>query len=322
MTLTLKHYKQYDNKYPTEMINAEIILDSMYPVRDGQRLTTMLLTIPQIIHAELLRHRSFSFAVSSNRAVPFKTVLKNTNFSPVWRSKAQSGMQPGDFVEDQYDLVKLNNEWGYIRNQILSTAQFFDEKNVAKELSNRLLFPFQIINILISGTSFTNFFNLRDHKDAQFEIQVLARRMKEAYEKSTPQYLEKGEWHTPFIKPDEQSRPLHERLAVSVARCARTSYKMPTTNKVSDFDADINLFKRLITPPLHASPLEFVTTPATMYDIYGQEMPKGVGSILYGNTFGWIQLRSFFDKEQYINTTFNNYQEINSLRKLLNNGTI
>lgn len=320
MTLALEQYRQHDYKYSEDIIKAEIILDSMYPVREGQRLTTMLLTIPQIIHAELLRHRMFSFAVSSNRAVPFTTVLKNTDFEPVWREKAKNGMQPGSFVEDKLTMLELHNEWDYIRRQICASAEWLNERNIAKELTNRLLFPFQTINILVSATSFSNFFTLRDHKDAQFEIQILARRMKEVYEKSTPQYLQKGEWHMPFIRPDELNKPLHERIAVSVARCARTSYKMPTTNKMSDFDADINLFKKLITPPLHASPLEFVATPATMFDIYNTNLPNGTSSILYGNTFGWVQLRSFFDKKQYITNTFNNnYQEINDLRILLNN---
>lgn len=314
MTLTIEQYKEKDHLYDTSVINAEIVADSLSPVRNGTRLTTYLLTIPQIIHPELLRHRAFSFAVSSNRAVPVKRVLNNMNFRPVWRYRAKAGMQPGSFVEEGF--TDFGESWEYLRGVTERVVQRLDENGAAKELANRPLTAFQTINILVSSSSFNNFFTLRNHPDAQFEIQVLARRMMEKYENSTPRYLMKGEWHLPFILDNERNNPLHEQMAVSVARCARTSYKMPDRDVVSEFSKDVELFKKLITPPLHASPLEFVATPMTLYDIYETELPPGISSEWYGNTYGWVQLRKFFDKTYYTPSTLN-FTEVENLRKLL-----
>lgn len=54
------------------MIEAKEILCSENP--SGDRLMTMWCRYPKFVHGEHLRHRSFSFSVSSSRAIP---VTKN-----------------------------------------------------------------------------------------------------------------------------------------------------------------------------------------------------------------------------------------------------
>ena len=55
-------------------INAIILADS---ICKGSRITSMVLTVPQIVVKELLRHRMFSFSSSSMRAIPFKKVIQD-----------------------------------------------------------------------------------------------------------------------------------------------------------------------------------------------------------------------------------------------------
>jgi len=145
--------------------------------------------------------------------------------------------------------------------------------------------------------------------------------MQVLYESNTPVNLYEGEWHLPFILSDELEQPLYERLAVSTARAARTSYRLPGTDNYSDFDADLILFKKLLSKPLHASPFEFVATPLPMHSIYGVTFPDGITSELYGNTYGWVQLRSFFAKQKiFPEGVFNKYDEVYSLiKKVWNN---
>ena len=297
MTLELRDYEQYDKYYP--QINAEVIADSFYPVRDGTRLTTILVTIPLIVLGEITRHRIMSFSVASNRAISTKKLLKGADFTPVFRKKNLYGMQPKEFIRpSDFESDELEYLWDRARENAIGYTQQLQEHNVAKELSNRLLHPFQYVKVLISSTNYTNFFNLRNHKDAQFELQVAARKMKDAIDNSIPKYLQKGEWHLPFIRSNEKNNPIHEVLKVSVARCARTSYSIPGNEIDSSYESDLRLFNKLLSSPLHASPFEMVATPATMFDIYNQEFPNTVTSKLFGNYQNWLQLRSFFEPDK------------------------
>jgi thymidylate synthase ThyX len=144
-------------------------------------------------------------------------------------------------------------------------AKAFDEAGYHKQVVNRLLEPFLHITVLVSATEWVNFLELRDHKDAEPHIQMLAREIRKCLgDESTVQMLKPGEWHLPFITEDdriavEDTKGASEALkALSVARCASTSYKT-----VEGFDMTIDraqaIFDKLVTSkPCHASPLEHV----------------------------------------------------------------
>ena len=61
-------------------INAEIIADSVDS--KGNRITTMLLTFPRFILAELNTHRMFSRNSASSRAIPFEKMVKMVEEDP------------------------------------------------------------------------------------------------------------------------------------------------------------------------------------------------------------------------------------------------
>lgn len=137
-------------------------------------------------------------------------------------------------------------------------------KKTTKGLINRLLEPFMWHTIIVTATEWSNFFALRTHNDAQLEIRTIAKMMKAAYDGSTPTLLREGEWHLPFIQPEEREwaveNPLIARRAV-IARCARVSY-LTHDKKELDLEADLKLADRLDSGG-HMSPFEHAATPFT-----------------------------------------------------------
>ena len=153
--------------------------------------------------------------------------------------------------------------------------------NVHKQLVNRLIEPWSWITVCVTGDwgAWSNYFALRCHKDAQPEIQEQAYMAQLAYFRSEPRVLLKGQWHTPYIRPEEYSEIekwveqqntirqkdgfvfplsyLNTLIQISGGRAARTSYL--TQEGTRDFAKDIELFERLRNhTPLHASPFEHV----------------------------------------------------------------
>jgi len=111
---------------------------------------------------------------------------------------------------------------------------------------------------------------------AQPEIARAADLALEAYRASTPTPLGWGDWHTPYIRSDEDFDSDEERMKVSVARCARVSYL--THDGVRDIEEDIAMYDRLMSAePKHWSPTEHVATPSNLPTL--------------GNFDGWAQLR-------------------------------
>jgi hypothetical protein len=167
--------------------------------------------------------------------------------------------------------------------------------NVHKQIANRLLEPFMWHTAICSATEFDNFFKLRTHGDAQFELKRIADLMYDAYhyyddkdeddfswgvgddpDLPPPQNLMSDEWHTPLVYAEDTELiekywksggygssvpdPLLEiKKKVSTARTARVSYL--THDGKRDISKDMDLFSKLSNDPLHASPLEHVARP-------------------------------------------------------------
>ncbi|MFX8692516.1 hypothetical protein ABTM44_18600, partial [Acinetobacter baumannii] len=62
-----------------------------------------------------------------------------------------------------------------------------------KQTANRLLMPWQFMHVVLSSTEMDNFFDLRIHEDAQFEIFAVAYLIEKAMRTSTPKKLKFGE---------------------------------------------------------------------------------------------------------------------------------
>lgn len=248
---------------------AEIVLDSEGWKKDKgymcptSRLTTFLLRYPRIIHAELLTHRVFSKNSASSRAIPIAKMIANVDanpFVPTTIYKNQSGMQGSELMTGQ-ELANAQAEWLKGKDRAVETATSLMLAGVHKQHANRPLEPFSFITIVLTGEDFANFFALRYHKAAQPELQMLAKAMYELYSKSIPQKLwsddVSAEWHIPFIKTEEQGENLVVKLIKSAARCARTSYNKLGNEDISDWEADLNVFNKLVlSKPVHASPFE------------------------------------------------------------------
>ena len=146
------------------MIKVEIVADSINQQND--RLTSMVLTYPRIIHAEMMTHRMFSRNASSSRAVPvdkmIKAVRENT-FCPFEFQKAHKGMQGSEYFigKDKQECVDL---WLESAELALQQAEKMKAKGISKQIINRILEPYQYYTVLITGSKegWDNFFNLRN----------------------------------------------------------------------------------------------------------------------------------------------------------------
>lgn len=297
---------------------ASIVLDSISP--DGIRLTTFQLRYWRPIHSELMTHRVFSRNAGSSRARPSGKIIEQVReqpWGPIRWGKNQAGMQAHEELTEEEGTTARAN-WVRAAVDAANRAEVLSDLGVHKQIVNRLLEPFTYIDVLVSATDYANWFALRDHSDAQPEIQELARLMRHEYEQSVPHEIHLGEWHLPYITDEDwkaaerycqigritRDMPSYkEKLEivrkVSVARCARVSYKA-FDGTASPIEKDIELFDKLLSSqPLHASPAEHQATPDTnqsappgSYWIQEWERPE-----LHGNFRGWIQYRKTLPNE-------------------------
>ena len=297
---------------------ATIVLDSISP--DGVRLTTFQLRYWRPIHSELMTHRVFSRNAGSSRARPSAKIIeqvRNEPWGPIHWGSNQPGMQAGAELTGS-DLIHAQATWTNAAQMAANYAEELLQFGAHKQIVNRLLEPFTYIDVLVTATDYANWFALRDHPDAQPEIQELARLMKYEYEQSIPNKIYLGEWHLPYISEDDwkaaerhcqigritRDMPYYkEKLEVvrkiSVARCARVSYKAFDGN-VAPIEKDLELFEQLlVSQPLHASPAEHQATPDQIR-IY--DRGTNTGDVwdhpdLHGNFRGWIQYRKTLPNE-------------------------
>jgi thymidylate synthase ThyX len=257
------------------MITAKIIADSVYDTR----ITTFELEYPRFIHSELMTHRAFSRNAASSRAIPVAKMLDlimDNPAMPVHWGKNQAGMQADIEVENP-DLAR--SLWMRARDRAALIAREMIELGVHKQVANRLLEPFQHIKVVLTATELENFFNLRAHKDAQPEIQMLAVEMREAMKLSTPRQLNIGEWHLPYVNADMIANfGLEACKKISASCCAQVSYRLLDDS----LDKALDVYQRLVeAKPIHASPFEHQATP---------------DATAKNNFLGWRQLRQDIER--------------------------
>jgi thymidylate synthase ThyX len=236
--------------------SAAVIAHSRSPL--GAEVATLHVKMHRFVLAEFNTHRVFSRNSASSRAIPFpvqlERVLKDPAMPLVWASE-RKGMSGGDEIDR---IEAAESLWMMARDEAVFSAKRLHRYNVHKSIINRLLEPFMWHDVIVTSTEWTNFFDQRCSPLAQPEMRVAAEAMRTALEQSTPRELKMGEWHTPYVKPDDAE--LDVRLKVSTARCARVSYR--THDGTIDIDADLALFDKLVSArPGHWSPLEHVCTP-------------------------------------------------------------
>lgn len=260
---------------------ARILLDSVNEW--GDRLTTMVCTIPRIVLAEFNTHRVFSRNSASSRAIPFSKQVDRVfadPFVPVEFGRNQRGMQAGAEVEDRDVAVSL---WLEARDRAVEIAGHLNDHGVHKQHVNRLLEPFMWHEVIVTSSHWANFFGLRCSPMAQPEIRVAAELMRDAYEDSTPKLLGDRDWHLPFYNDGDERLTIDARIKASVGRCARVSYL--THDGERDVAADIGLHDRLMAAG-HMSPFEHVATPCEFTDAAGNFAPGH-----------WLQYRKVISNE-------------------------
>ncbi len=234
---------------------AEVLLDSVNPA--GQRLTTFVLRFPRFVLPEFNTHRMFSRNASSSRAIPTTKLMQQLREDPVlpveW-GRNQAGMQAHQLLDGEA-AQSAEAAWLAARDAALAHAEQLRATGVHKQIVNRVLEPWMWASVIVSSTTYENFFALRCHADAQPEIKRLADLMRTALQASTPVPRTAGEWHLPFVGPEDAELPLDIRKQVSVARCARVSYLTHVGTR--DIEADKLLHQRLLEAG-HWSPFEHV----------------------------------------------------------------
>lgn len=265
-------------------IEAKVILDSVS--HKGVRLTTFQLKYHRFIHSELMTHRVFSRNASSSRAIPVMKVLRQVWSDPAipihW-GQNQPGMQANAQL-DGWKKTAARTLWKLAGKVACVFAYAMVKVGLHKQVANRILEPWQFIHVVLSATTFDNWFALRDHSDAQPEIRELAQKMRKALNGSHPARLKPGQWHLPYLTFSERAvLSTGTARKVSAARCCRVSY-LKHDGKESDIFEDEKLCDRLTkSKPIHASPFEHVASPLDNSNLRS------------GNFQGWMQYRELVE---------------------------
>lgn len=279
-------------------ISAKILADSV--TQNGARITTMEVVAHRFVLAEVNTHRVFSRNWRSSRAVPVKKLLGEVRTNPAmpvhWGSN-KPGMQAGEELSGE-TLDNIQNYWRRAAYQAAVYAENMMTAGLHKQVANRILEPFLYVPGVITSTEWDSFYALRCNPAAQPEMRVLAEAMREAQEASTPICMEPGDWHLPYITPEDSNaisvlchkvRDYDQYLSlISAARCARVSYKL-FDGTAPDPKKDLELAAQLMASG-HWSPFEHQATPDTR-DL--------TASFFYGSWQHKDEHRNFSDWRQH-----------------------
>lgn len=326
-------------------ITAKVICDSIS--ESGNRITTFEIEYPRFILAELNTHKMLEKNSSSSRAIPIIKMIEQIESNmviPLYWGKAKSGMQ-ADGELDVVDIESCNGTWNNAFSYSSSVTKSLSLIGLHKQTANRLLEPFQMMKTVITGTDWANFFNLRIHPDAQPEFCMLAYKMYQAMQESTPKLLRSGEWHLPFVdctrdfdgriqyvaRVDDEyiELTLEEAQHISASCTAQTSYRksddsLEKADKV--FDMLINAevihsspFGHLATPVEKEKEIEnsdyltigFINKigdPSTWQEGVTHMNKKGV--LCSGNLTGWISYRHLIPNNTCYDFNFEERMEL------------
>jgi hypothetical protein len=304
---------------------AIVLADSVSP--DGVRLTTVELTFPRFILAEVNTHRVLSRNSASSRAIPTEKLIeavKTNPFVPETFNQRVRGMGYGDPLDDE-KAFQARAAWKGAARRAVDAAERLADIGIDKSRVNRLLEPFMWHTAIVSATEWDNLLGLRQPDNdepvpqadfpAQPEFQIVARMLRDAMRASEPVALGYDQWHLPLVSRQElahlcQAKKLDMKDAVgywklvSAGRCARVSYDRHHDG--GDPTEDVARAERLKESG-HLSPFEHVARPFSPREVeavksqraeeiaraaaHGEE-PFGLDRLWYRANFrGWVQMR-------------------------------
>lgn len=276
----------------------------------NERVITFEVEVPRLIWSEVMTHRLFSRNAASSRAIPVTEMIEMARLNPAMPVRFganKAGMQ--DKGEEHNDLVRVNplvtgwsgevtgrDAWVLAATDAVGHAERFNEAGYAKQVCNRLLEPFQYIKAVITFTGKgSNFFGLRDHKDADPTISEMAQAMQEAMLGAKPELLGVGDWHLPYYKSGVFRKGIDKGLEqakrISASCCAQVSYR-----KLDDSEEKAEVvYDRLVnSKPVHASPFEHQATPLKKSSGFRSKYVTHIdrdGNPWSGNFRNWGQYR-------------------------------
>ena len=310
-------------------ITARVIADSISEA--GHRITTFEVEAPRIILAEINTHNAISKNCSSTRAITLSKAIQQVEengFTPLYWGEKKTGMSADREIENN-SLANLS--WHQAKWNAINSVKTLDEQKLHKQITGRLLEPFQMVKQVLTATDFDNFFNLRIHPTAQPEICMLAYKMYSELQESVPFKLKSGEYHLPYVDRwrnedggihysteneygDNIWLGLDSAIKISGSCVAQVSYR----NTDMSLDKAEGIFDRLIQADvLHASVFEHLATPIVenwdktgdTFDVFiNKEKSKNVsrfkdtwekgvthmnrqGELCSGNLRGWVSYR-------------------------------
>lgn len=288
-------------------ITASLVADSItdYDIR----IRSFECVYPAFFHQDVMTHRRFGRSALSTRAIPVKEMrrrIRQDMAAPTYWGRNQAGMQAESELRGWQRHVA---EWAWTMSghSALLFSGIMNWVQSAKQNANMPLWPYLHFKTLITTTDTANFYALRNHAAARPELQTLAKAMLAAERESTPRHLRFGDWHLPYVRPEEWQMPLDKLLVISTSRCARLSYDKHGGGKAS-FEEEQKLFGRLLgSQPLHASPAEHQATPDRRHtNVLRFDDSGNVVNLyrdwdnpqLHGNLVGAIQHRKLLDGEE------------------------
>lgn len=284
-------------------------------------IVTFLIDFPRFILPEFNTHRSISKGGASSRAIPVAKQIERICENPVIPihfGKNQAGMVADTEVEaDVLGMARF--EWESAASNAIRAAKILNNFKVHKQVVNRLLEPFSMMRMVVTGTEWDNFFWLRLHKDADPHIAELARVMLHAYQQTESVGLDDNCWHVPFFDRGYWTPDIHghygitaqEAIHHSMSCCAQTSYRKLD---MSEGKAEDIIRKLFGGDRNHSSPSEPQAKPLDYTD--GVDQPTVThqsrnGDLWSNNLRGWGQYRTLipnnnctdFDFGQAIDTS-------------------
>ena len=242
----------------------------------GSIITTWELMYPRYIHAELLTHRMFSRNSASSRATPLKVTLEEVRSYPMFFNhvgKNRPGMVATEALSWD-DEQAFFHDWVKLANHVADRVEEMEANyGIHKQVLNRALEPWLPIRTIVTATSqpVKDFFELRLAKDAQPEMQALARCMKKSMESAK---VEASDVHIPYAEHFKETSK-EELFVRSVAACTRVCVGRQN-GKTTTLDEDIDFLKMLIASK-HVSPFEHCAVADPF--------------MRFANFYGWKSLR-------------------------------
>lgn len=242
--------------------------------QDGISMYSFEVEIPRIILAEWNTHGMLNTNAQSSRAVPTKKLIEEVRRNPYMPShwgRNQKGMQAYEECNEPVKGESREAFWDICIHNACNNAQAFEEAGYHKQIANRVIEPYSHTKLVISGTEWNNFFNLRIHKDAEPNIREMAVQIYKLIHQSQGEYINNGEWHLPYISMyrqeghmryvfDNQYVSLSDAIRISLACVAQVSYRSLNTHP----DAIDRIYNSLFPSngaPIHGSPAQHLATP-------------------------------------------------------------